>query len=190
MSAAAVTDPRAAQRDRAISKANEVRAGIADVKRRLAAGELTLRDALADPRAGAAPVRALLLAQPRWGEQRCTRLALALARRHVLTTLDRRVRDLTARQRTALVDQAEWIAGRGDDATAGAGVDLLELLRARGGRAPARELAKASPLPVNSNEIAARLRRLAAAGRVGLERRPGSRDAGVWHVIPDTGGGA
>jgi hypothetical protein len=86
----------------ALERANTLRTGGAAVKREIKHGVLSLRAALDDPRAGVLPVYDLLAAQRRWGRERTVR-ALAVLR--VRDT--KRVRDLTSRQREAIVSVCE-----------------------------------------------------------------------------------
>lgn len=82
------------QRLDAIAKANVVRLAGVDVKREIAAGVLSVGDALLDPRATSVTLFDLLRAQWRWGPDRS---------RRTLGRLDlhprKRVGDLTDRQR-------------------------------------------------------------------------------------------
>lgn len=78
----------------ALARANEVRLAAAAVKRQVAAGTLTIGEALEHPDAGSLVVMDLLVAQHRWGGSKAARL-MAEAR----ISQVRRVRELTARQR-------------------------------------------------------------------------------------------
>ena len=85
----------------ALAKANTVRLEAAEVRRELAVGAITLGDALHDERAAVMTVERLLAAQRRWSPLRAQRL---LGPMHISTA--RRVRDLTDRQRGALLQLA------------------------------------------------------------------------------------
>ena len=82
----------------ALGKANKVRLGQAAVRREVAAGTLSLVEALDDARAQGMTVSALLHALPRWGDAR-TRKTL----RRLLISEMRPVGRLTARERRALI---------------------------------------------------------------------------------------
>jgi hypothetical protein len=84
----------AEQRLSALDLANRVRLGGSEVRREVAAGVLSVSDALDDPRAQGMPIGRLLLAQPRWGQQKAGRLLKQLT-----IWPQRPVRDLTDRQR-------------------------------------------------------------------------------------------
>lgn len=94
-------DPAVAQRMRALSRANAVRIGAAQLRRELGAGTISLADALEDERAQPVEIFALLYAQRRWGPRRVRSLL-----NRVMIGEHRRVRDLTARQRAVLVERA------------------------------------------------------------------------------------
>ena len=89
------------QHMRALRRANEVRLARADLKRRIAEGEVTAADVILAPpeEADGMPVADLLLSQHRWGHTRC---------RKFLTTLqvseNRTLGALTDRQRRALAE--------------------------------------------------------------------------------------
>src|SRR3954470_16988314 len=85
----------------ALNRANTVRAAAALLKRRLAAGELTLQQALTDPDADPVPVGRLLEALPRYGVHK-TEAVL----KQVQVSAHRRVRDLTPRQRALIAEIA------------------------------------------------------------------------------------
>lgn len=89
----------------ALATANRVRLEACDVKREVRAGQITVADALTDPRAGALTIGALLCAQNRWGHTRMRRLLASALGGWLLE--ERRVRDLTDRQRRALTDAME-----------------------------------------------------------------------------------
>lgn len=87
------------QHEIALRKANSVRIGKAALKRELRDGATTIADALDDERAQAAPIHEILTAQRYWGDRRA---ALALREAGILDH-NRRVRDLTARQRREII---------------------------------------------------------------------------------------
>lgn len=82
-----------AQRYRALDRANEVRVYRADLKRRIAAGETPLSDALADEMCATMRVVDLLLVVPKVGRVKADRV---LRRAHISPS--KRVRGLTDRQ--------------------------------------------------------------------------------------------
>jgi hypothetical protein len=81
----------------ALNTANRVRAEMAEVKRAIRGG-LPVADALRDPRAQPMRVDAVLGAQAGWGARKVSR-----ACRRVPVLEGKRVRELTVRQREALV---------------------------------------------------------------------------------------
>ncbi len=85
----------------ALSKANEVRMASAALRRELGAGQLTLREALDDPRSGCLELRTLLSSLPRIGVVKASRIANTES---IGASPTRRVRDLTDRQRCELVE--------------------------------------------------------------------------------------
>lgn len=96
----------------ALERANQIRTEMADVRREIQHGTLTVSQALYDPRAQPMYLGRLLRAQPRWGDWRA-RDALHGLRdatwgAHVVElNIAMRLRDLTDRQRDAL---ASWLA--------------------------------------------------------------------------------
>lgn len=82
----------------ALRKADEVRLPGVQVRREITCGVLTVAEALEDPRAGVVQIQRLLTSQPRVGLKRAHALLRPL---HIWPT--RRVRDLTAHQKAALV---------------------------------------------------------------------------------------
>ena len=84
---------------RALNRANEVRLARAQLKRRVALGEITAGDVILDSpwEADSMAVADLLMSQRRWGHQRCRRV---LAQIPVSET--KTVGSLTERQRLAL----------------------------------------------------------------------------------------
>lgn len=91
---------RVSQREESLALANTIRIAAAVVRRQVEAGELTLDEALEHPDAQATKVGRLVVAVPRVGVKKTHRLL----RDAGIMSGDRRVRDLTARQRTALVE--------------------------------------------------------------------------------------
>lgn len=90
--------PPVPQHLQALAVANERRLAAVAVKNELAADDITLAEALDDPRSGSLTIVALLGAQHRWGGVRAGKL-LAGLRIHER----KRVRDLTMRQRGVIV---------------------------------------------------------------------------------------
>jgi len=87
----------------ALAEANRVRGDGAAVKREVRQGLVTLAGALEDPRAGVLTIADLLAAQRGWGATRAdallVRVGMGVRRRM-------RVRDLTARQRRVIAQEA------------------------------------------------------------------------------------
>lgn len=81
----------------ALSAANQNRLGMSQVRAEMRAGLLTAIGALDDPRAQPMPLGRLLRSQPKWGDVKA-RYVL----RELMVSEQRRVRDLTDRQRDAL----------------------------------------------------------------------------------------
>lgn len=96
----------APQHLQALARANQVRVAAACVKRELAAGRLSISDALHDDRAQAMTVFDLLKAQRRWGRERTVRV---LARQRLKES--KRVGSLTDRQRAALAEDLGLYTG-------------------------------------------------------------------------------
>lgn len=90
----------APQHLRALEHANRVRLARANLKRRVAAGEIEVADVVASPPAEVAgmSISELLMSQPRWGRTRCRRLLTSLS---VLE--NKRIGTFTERQRAELV---------------------------------------------------------------------------------------
>lgn len=103
---AAMTDGPLPQHMRALAKANVVRLAHAELKRELKRGELTLEDAMKDERAESIAVFDLLMSQHRWGRWRTRRLLGQLSIRD-----NKQVRELTARQRQAVLDAVKETTG-------------------------------------------------------------------------------
>lgn len=98
---------RLAARRANLRLANQARIAGKEIKRDLAKGDMPLSVALADPRAGVLEVRDLLMAQRWWSRDRALRLLKNLADDDPVNRISetRRVRDLTARQKTLLADR-------------------------------------------------------------------------------------
>jgi hypothetical protein len=90
-----------AQRHDALRRANEVRAAIADAKRRLRARVLTLEDAFTDPSCGSAKAWTLMVCVPGLGTQKVARIF-----NHARVSPNKRVAALSDRQRRELVEGA------------------------------------------------------------------------------------
>jgi hypothetical protein len=98
--AASAVDPT--QRQRALQRANRVRSARAQVKRRIATGDMTAAEAVLNHRweIERMPLSELLVSQPRWGAQRCQKFLGALAMNERKT-----IGSMTQRQRTAAAAQ-------------------------------------------------------------------------------------
>lgn len=92
----------------ALEHANRVRLARAELKRRVAAGEMTAAAVVTDsPRhVENMPVSELLMSQRRWGHARCKRLLTALK-----IPENKRLGTLTERQRMALADALDPRSG-------------------------------------------------------------------------------
>ena len=97
------------QRMRALGRANEIRLARAELKRRIAGGDVSAADViLAPPReASTWALRELLMSQRRWGSTRCTKF---LSRCQINET--KTVGALTDRQRRLLASQLATCASR------------------------------------------------------------------------------
>jgi hypothetical protein len=84
----------------ALERANHVRRGISEIRREIGRGEIEIADALHDPRAGRMTVYDVLRARRRCGP-RIARKLLA----HLQISEQRRVSELTDRQRTAIAQR-------------------------------------------------------------------------------------
>src|SRR6516162_5702790 len=95
MSETAMMTP-APQRLRALERANAVRLGRAELKRRIAEGDASAADVILDPPAEALSwaIGELLMSQRRWGNTRCRKF---LSRHHITET--KTLGALTDRQR-------------------------------------------------------------------------------------------
>jgi hypothetical protein len=96
------------QRLRALERANEIRLARADLKRRIAVGEVSVAEIIrSSPEAAASwPMSELLMSQRRWGNERCRKFL----KRNDIYEL-KPVGTLTDRQRSVLAAQLE--SGRG-----------------------------------------------------------------------------
>jgi hypothetical protein len=92
------------QRLQALERANEIRLARAELKRRIAEGEVSVADVLLEPpcEAGSWAIGDLLMSQRRWGSSRCRKF---LFRHHITET--KPVSTLTERQRRLLASQLE-----------------------------------------------------------------------------------
>lgn len=106
MEAATITE--VPQHLKALRTANRVRLGAAALKRALAAGEITLGEALDDPRAVSLELLALLMAQRRWGIQRARRTVRGASLREPVLHIpeNKRVGDMTTRQKARIEEAA------------------------------------------------------------------------------------
>lgn len=84
---------------RALEHANRVRLARAELKRRIAAGDVNVAEVVVESpwEARSMDLSELLMSQKRWGRERCRRLLLALG-----IPENKQVGTLTERQRTAL----------------------------------------------------------------------------------------
>jgi hypothetical protein len=92
------------QRLQALERANEIRLARAELKRRIAEGEVSVADVLLEPpfEANSWAIGDLLMSQRRWGSSRCRKF---LFRNHITET--KPVSALTERQRRLLAGQLE-----------------------------------------------------------------------------------
>ncbi len=107
MNATATIAPAVPQHIRALQRANEVRLARAELKRRVADGELDIAEVILDcpPEAQSMAVSDLLMSQRRWGQTRCRRLLAQLPISEKKT-----VGSLTDRQRRTLVSMLTAIS--------------------------------------------------------------------------------
>lgn len=89
----------APQHLRALERANHVRLGRANLKRKIGAGEASAAEVIASPpwHAEGMTISELLMSQRRWGRARCKRLLLSLG-----LPENKRIGTLTERQRGVL----------------------------------------------------------------------------------------
>jgi hypothetical protein len=108
MSETATLSP-APQRLRALERANAVRLARAELKRRIAEGEVSAADIILEPPGEALSwaIGELLMSQRRWGTTRCRKF---VARYHISET--KTLGALTDRQRRLLADELESCAAR------------------------------------------------------------------------------
>lgn len=99
MSATATLAPAGPQYMRALERANKVRLARAELKRRIASGELTAAEVILECpwEAQSMTIADLLMSQRRWGESRCRKLLAALQISETKT-----LASLTDRQRHTL----------------------------------------------------------------------------------------
>ena len=111
--------PRSQQMD-ALARANRVRLARADLKRRIATGDLTAAAVIlaCPPEAHSMRVNDLLMSQRRWGQTRARRFLAQVPLSETKT-----IGSLTERQRRALA------ASLGGDPAASASFDVLRLTR-------------------------------------------------------------
>ncbi len=109
MTASATASPSISQRLRALERANHVRLARAELKRRIASGQVTAEEVIADcpSEAKGMPVADVLVSQRRWGVTRSRKL---LGRCNLSET--KTVGTLTERQRAALVTSLRMSATR------------------------------------------------------------------------------
>lgn len=100
MNATAMIVPAVPQHLRALQRANEVRLARAELKRRIAEGELDIAEVILDspPEARSMAVADLLMSQHRWGQTRCRRFLAQIPMSEKKT-----IGSMTERQRRALV---------------------------------------------------------------------------------------
>jgi hypothetical protein len=91
--------PEAPQWAQHLSYGNEIRVYIAQVKRDLKKGERTIASVLADPMAGSMRLKPMLVSLPRIGEK-----TVKFELRMLQLDGDKRIRDLTDRQRQVILD--------------------------------------------------------------------------------------
>ena len=91
----------------ALDTANDRRLSRAALRGELRRAELTLREALDDPRAQTSNIWKLIGHLPRWGSHKVNELSLKLIRQRVMIGYGARVGSLTDRQRDALLEAVE-----------------------------------------------------------------------------------
>lgn len=99
---------RGPQRLRALERANEVRLARAELKRRIADGEISAAQVILDPPQEACswPIADLLMTQRRWGVTRCRKFLL-----HHQVSETKPLGSLTQRQRRLLASELSGAAG-------------------------------------------------------------------------------
>ena len=102
---------------RALERANRVRLARAELKRRIAGGELTASQVIVDCpwEASSMSISDLLMCQRRWGRARCRRLLVALG-----VPENKQIGTLTQRQRGALAAMLTAKGTEGQDAAVAA----------------------------------------------------------------------
>ncbi len=106
--APAPATPRAGRQNmRALEQANRIRLARAELKRRVARGDVAVADVLLDPADEVAgmEIAELLTSQKRWGSTRCAKFMDSIGLSETKT-----IRSLTERQRSAMA--AVLVAGR------------------------------------------------------------------------------
>lgn len=100
MNATATIAPAVPQHLRALQRANEVRLARAELKRRIAVGELDIAEVILEcpEEAASMAVADLLMSQRRWGQTRCRRFLAQIPMSEKKT-----LSSMTDRQRMALV---------------------------------------------------------------------------------------
>ena len=98
------------QHMRALAQANRVRLARADLKRKVATGEITAEDVILDTpwEAESMKICELLTSQRRWGRERCRKFLLPTG-----LPENKRLSDLTERQRSILAAQLAAKSKRG-----------------------------------------------------------------------------
>jgi hypothetical protein len=107
---ATATIARGPQYMRALERANEVRLARADLKRRVADGELSAADVIlsAPWEVGSMAVADLLMSQRRWGHTRCRKFLAGIPMSETKT-----IGSMTERQRRTLSAMLTMTGGRG-----------------------------------------------------------------------------
>lgn len=102
---------RQPQRLRALERANEIRLARAELKRRIADGELSAAEVILSPPCAALSwsIGDLLMSQRRWGSTRCRKFLLRSQ-----ITENKTIGALTERQRNLLADQLTARVSRED----------------------------------------------------------------------------
>ena len=128
MGKSAAVDAGQEQHLRALEYANRVRLARAELKRRVAGGEVTAADVVMECpwQAQSMSISDLLMSQKRWGRTRCRRLLMSLS-----VPENKQVGTLTDRQRIALAAVlTQKNAPAGDDDASAAGMDARVLTAA------------------------------------------------------------
>src|SRR5437660_5050965 len=126
--AIATMAPAGPQYMRALERANQVRLARAELKRRVAVGEVDVADVILECpwEADSMAVADLLMSQRRWGQTRCRKFLSQIPMTELKT-----IGSMTVRQRTAL---AELLRAASRASEVG---DRIELGELAGARAPA-----------------------------------------------------